>query len=60
MPLTQSRESISTKQEKIAELARREPKLVFTTLAHHIDVAWLHEAYRRTRKSGAAGIDGVE
>jgi group II intron reverse transcriptase/maturase len=59
MPLTQSRESISTKQEKIAELARREPKLVFTTLAHHIDVAWLHEAYRRTRKSGAAGIDGV-
>jgi group II intron reverse transcriptase/maturase len=32
---------------------------VLTTLAHHIDVAWLYEAYRRTRKKGAAGVDGV-
>ena len=29
-----------------------------TTLAHHIDEKWLHEAYRRTRKDGALGIDG--
>lgn len=29
-----------------------------TTLAHHIDVAFLREAYRRTRKDGATGIDG--
>jgi group II intron reverse transcriptase/maturase len=28
-------------------------------LAHHIDVVWLHEAYRRTRKDGAVGVDGV-
>ncbi|HEX5032356.1 MAG TPA: group II intron reverse transcriptase/maturase [Candidatus Eisenbacteria bacterium] len=28
------------------------------TLAHHIDEEWLHEAYRRTRKDGATGIDG--
>ena len=54
-----SREDISTKREKIATLAKEEPKLVLTTLAHHIDVEWLREAYRRTRKSGAAGIDGV-
>ncbi len=54
-----SREVISTKQEKIAKLARQEPKLVLTTLAHHIDVAWLQEAYRRTRKDGAVGVDGV-
>lgn len=32
--------------------------MVFTTLAHHIDIDWLREAYRRTRKSGAAGVDG--
>lgn len=32
--------------------------MVFTTLAHHIDVDWLKEAYRRTRKDGATGIDG--
>jgi group II intron reverse transcriptase/maturase len=30
----------------------------FTTLAHHIDVEWLREAYRRTRKDGATGVDG--
>jgi group II intron reverse transcriptase/maturase len=29
-----------------------------TTLAHHIDIGWMHEAYRRTRKDGAAGVDG--
>jgi group II intron reverse transcriptase/maturase len=29
-----------------------------TTLAHYIDVDWLREAYRRTRKDGARGIDG--
>ncbi len=33
--------------------------MVFTTLAHHIDVAWLEEAYRLTNKRSAAGIDGV-
>jgi retron-type reverse transcriptase len=33
--------------------------MVLRTLAHHIDVEWLAEAYRRTRKSGATGIDGV-
>ena len=32
--------------------------MAFTTLAHHIDVEWLREAYRRTRKDGATGVDG--
>jgi group II intron reverse transcriptase/maturase len=31
--------------------------MVLTTLAHHIDIDWLHEAYRRTRKDGATGVD---
>jgi group II intron reverse transcriptase/maturase len=48
---------VTTKLERIAELARRSPKLVLTTLAHHIDEGFLHEAYRRTRKDGAAGVD---
>ena len=30
-----------------------------TTLTHHIDVAWMYEAYRQTRKSGAVGVDKV-
>jgi group II intron reverse transcriptase/maturase len=29
-----------------------------TTLAHHIDLEWLREAYRRTRKDAATGVDG--
>jgi len=33
--------------------------MVFTTLAHHIDVGFLREAYRRIRKAGAVGVDGV-
>jgi hypothetical protein len=32
--------------------------MAFTTLAHHLDLEWLQEAYRRTRKDAAVGIDG--
>ncbi len=55
---TSSPESVSTKLQRIAELAKGSPKLVMTTLAHHIDTDFLREAYRRTRKDGAVGIDG--
>jgi retron-type reverse transcriptase len=33
--------------------------MVFTTLAHRMDVDFLREAYQRTRKDSAPGIDGV-
>src|SRR5260370_25896616 len=39
-------------------LARQTRGAPRTTLAHHIDLQWLQEAYRRTRKDGAAGVDG--
>jgi RNA-directed DNA polymerase len=55
---TQCPESISTKLQRIAALAQRRPDEALTTLAHHIDVAWLEEAFRRTRKDGAPGVDG--
>jgi len=32
--------------------------MVLTTLSHHIDMDFLKEAYRRTRKGGAVGVDG--
>jgi len=51
--------NISTRQEKIAQGSRQNPSMVWTTLAHHIDVEWLAEAYRRTRKDGAPGVDGM-
>jgi group II intron reverse transcriptase/maturase len=49
---------ISTRLEQIANLAEKFPNSPLTTLAHHIDIEWLREAYRRTRKDGARGIDG--
>lgn len=50
--------TVSTKLQRIAELARQMPTAALTTLGHHIDVDWLKEAYRRTRKDGAVGVDG--
>src|ERR687885_316148 len=51
--------TVSTKQERIAELAKQSPQMAFTSLAYLMDIDWLREAYRRTRKDGAAGVDGV-
>jgi group II intron reverse transcriptase/maturase len=51
-------EDVYTRLSRIAELAREDPKRALTTLAHHIDVEFLKEAYRRTRKDGAPGVDG--
>jgi group II intron reverse transcriptase/maturase len=34
------------------------PQTALTTLAHHLDLDLLLEAYRRTRKDGAVGVDG--
>lgn len=50
--------TISTKLDRIAALAKRMPGTALTTLAHYIDLDWLREAYARTRKNGAAGVDG--
>ena len=57
MAETSSSTTVSTKLEQIAKLAREMPQAALTTLAHHIDINWLHEAHRRTRKDGATGVD---
>jgi RNA-directed DNA polymerase len=59
MTETSSSQDISTKLERIAKMAREIRGATLKTLAHHIDVNWLREAYRRTRKDGAPGVDGV-
>ncbi len=58
MPGTPRPDSVSTRQQRIAELARKCPDMAFTTLAHHIDITWLRKAYDLTRKDGAVGVDG--
>ena len=51
---------VSTKQQRIAELARQSPEMGFTSLAYFIDLDWLVEAFDRTRKDGAVGVDGQD
>jgi RNA-directed DNA polymerase len=58
MAETSGSQTVSTKLERIAKLAREMPGVPLSTLAHHIDLDWLKEAYRRTRKDGAEGVDG--
>jgi len=51
-------QTVQTKLERIAAKAREIRGVPLTTLAHHIDVDWLREAHRQTRKDGARGVDG--
>jgi hypothetical protein len=49
---------VSTRLRRIAELAKEHPEWAFRSLSHVIDMELLKEAYRRTRKDGAVGVDG--
>ena len=40
-------------------MAKQSPQMAFTSLAYLMDIDWLREAYRRTRKDGAVGVDGM-
>jgi RNA-directed DNA polymerase len=51
--------NLSTKRQRIAELARTKAGTALSTLHHVIDLEWMKAAYRLTRKDGAPGIDGV-
>jgi retron-type reverse transcriptase len=50
--------NVSTQQQRIAELAKQQPEVSFTSLNHYLDVDWLREAYRQLRKDSAPGYDG--
>ncbi|MCZ2080208.1 MAG: group II intron reverse transcriptase/maturase [Bryobacterales bacterium] len=50
--------SVFTKQQRIAEMAKRSPQMGFTSLAYLMDIEWLEAAFHRTRKDGASGVDG--
>ena len=50
--------SVSTKQERIARLARENPARALTSLNHYLDAEWVRYAYECTRKDGAVGVDG--
>ena len=45
--------------ERIRGLAMRQPDLVFTSVAHRIDLHLLKKSFRQVRRSKAAGVDKV-
>src|SRR6516225_9683981 len=50
---------MSTDINRIAELAKEDPKRQFYSIAHLITGEKLHEVFRSLRKDASAGIDGV-
>lgn len=52
---------MSTELTRIGEKARREPKLVFTSLYHHVtDIDNLRECYKTLDATKAEGVDGMD
>jgi RNA-directed DNA polymerase len=50
---------MSTELERISELAKQDPALQFTSLAHLLTGETLGEAYHRLRRDASPGVDGV-
>lgn len=50
---------VSTKLERIAELAKQDKRLKFTSLAHLLTPAFLKESFGKLNPHGAPGSDGV-
>ena len=49
-------ETVNTGQQRIAELAGQTPRFRLVSLNKHLDMEWLREAYRLTRKDGAIKV----
>src|SRR5208283_2543119 len=58
-PVQSDGSAVSTKQARIAELMRLNKGLGLDNLHPFMDISWLMEAFERTRKDGAPGVDGV-
>lgn len=59
LPDTEPGEALSTKLNRLSEIARQEPKVKFTSLAHLLDEEFLKESYRELNRYAAVGIDRV-
>lgn len=50
---------MSTELRRIAQRAKADPTLRFTTIAHHLTPEVLVQAFRRLRRTASAGADGL-
>lgn len=56
---TQGPSSASSGPDRIREAARKDSKLKFTNLLHHMDIDLLRQAYGCLKRDAATGVDGV-
>jgi group II intron reverse transcriptase/maturase len=56
---TQGRESGTKGLERVREVAKKDKKVRFTALLHHVTVDLLRDSYQRLKKKAAPGVDGV-
>ena len=59
MPDAEPGNNLSTKLNRLSEIARQKPTLKFTSLAHLLDKECLIESYKELNPKAAAGIDQV-
>jgi RNA-directed DNA polymerase len=52
-------ESLSTKLQRIGELAKKDQSMRFTSLAHLLNVEMLYESFGKLNRKAAPGVDGV-
>lgn len=55
---TQSRSALPENLQRVKEAARRDRRVRFTALLHHVDEGSLERSYHRLRRDAACGIDG--
>jgi len=56
---TPSRETGSSGLERVREAARKDGKLKFTALLHHVSIDLLRSSYYSLKKQAAPGVDGM-
>jgi len=56
---TQGRVAVSQALGRVRDAARRDGKLRFTALLHHVNVDLLGASYHALKRDAAAGVDGV-
>jgi len=50
--------NVSTKQNRIAEIARKYQDKSLVSLHHHMDMDWMQEAFKRIKPKTSPGVDG--
>lgn len=56
---TQSRTDVPSARERVRQAARRDRRMRFTALFHHLTIDLLREAFLALRRGASAGVDGL-